>query len=262
MLPERTVRKPFGQQAEDHEGAEERHDVGVGETESWHAFSLNDRGACEREEGVLSQTTVVAQSLDVQETSVGFKADLPESGKMNEPLGNSKVEGIVGGELGAKAPALLVVLLHRRALVIDMKGGDDARGDDTGTETTWGGTDDPAAEDELNVVRTAEVEVLADHLLEEDPAGLGSIEDLGEGKLGLEDGELIAIACAATCGRRRRSSPARGRRRSPGAAGGRRRTAPHCPTPGNGSPPSSAGVSRTRVHSGRTWRCRGSTRRT
>jgi len=30
MLPERTVGKPFGQQAEDHEGAEERHDVGVG----------------------------------------------------------------------------------------------------------------------------------------------------------------------------------------------------------------------------------------
>ena len=92
MLPECTVGKPFGQQTEDHEGAEERHNVGIGETEGGHAFALDDSGTCERQEGLLSQTTVVAQSLDVKETSVGLEANLPESGKINEPLGNAKVQ--------------------------------------------------------------------------------------------------------------------------------------------------------------------------
>ena len=92
MLPERTVGKPFGQQTEDYEGTEQRHDVRVGETEGGHAFPLDDSGTCERQESLLSQTTVVAQSLDVKETSVGLEADLPESGKINEPLANTKVQ--------------------------------------------------------------------------------------------------------------------------------------------------------------------------
>ena len=92
MLPECAVGKPLGQQTEHHEGTEEGHNVGVGETEGGDAFPLDDSGTCERQEGLLSQTTVVAQSLDVKETSVGLEADVPESGKINEPLGDAKVQ--------------------------------------------------------------------------------------------------------------------------------------------------------------------------
>jgi hypothetical protein len=46
----------------------------------------------------------------------------------------------------------------------------------------------------LHLVGAAEVEVLADHLLEEDAAGQRPIQDLGQGELGLEDGDLVAVA--------------------------------------------------------------------
>jgi hypothetical protein len=44
------------------------------------------------------------------------------------------------------------------------------------------------------VVRAADVEVVADDLLEEDPPGDGLIKHLGEGELGLQDRQVVAVA--------------------------------------------------------------------
>ena len=46
---------------------------------------------------------------------------------------------------------------------------------------------DPSVEDQGHLTGAAEIEVLPDHLLEEDAPGHRRIEHLGEGELGLQD---------------------------------------------------------------------------
>src|SRR6266446_8848261 len=46
----------------------------------------------------------------------------------------------------------------------------------------------------LHLIGAPEVEILPDDLFEEAAAGDGTIEDLGQGELGLQDGELVPIA--------------------------------------------------------------------
>jgi hypothetical protein len=101
-----------GQETEDDQGTEEGHHTRIWEAQGWKASALDDGGNCQGDEGLLSETGVVAQFFDIEETSVGLEADLPESGKINEPFRDAKVEGIVGGELGAKSLALFVILLQ------------------------------------------------------------------------------------------------------------------------------------------------------
>ena len=49
-------------------------------------------------------------------------------------------------------------------------------------------------EDQLHVIRPADVEVLADHLLEEHAVGVWSVEDLSQGELSLKDQNVVTIA--------------------------------------------------------------------
>ena len=116
-----------------------------------------------------------------------------------QPLGDAEVGGsVVDGGLGPERPAELVVLLDLRMLVVDVQARDHAAGDDAGAEPARRGVLAPAldapVEDQGNLVRAADVQVVADDLLEEDPPGGRRVQDLGEGELGLQDGQLIAVA--------------------------------------------------------------------
>ena len=53
---------------------------------------------------------------------------------------------------------------------------------------------DPAVEDQLHLVGPAEVQVLADDLLEEDAAVQRPVEHLGQRELGLQDRDVVAVA--------------------------------------------------------------------
>ena len=53
---------------------------------------------------------------------------------------------------------------------------------------------DAPLEDQLHLIRPAQVEVLANHLLEEDAATQRPVQDLGQRELGLEDRYVVAIA--------------------------------------------------------------------
>jgi hypothetical protein len=53
---------------------------------------------------------------------------------------------------------------------------------------------DASAEDEPDLVGSAQVEVVADDLLEEDPAGDRFVQHLGQGELGLQHRYLVAVA--------------------------------------------------------------------
>ena len=78
----------------------------------------------------------------------------------------------------------------RDLLVIDVQRGHDAVGDDAGAKPTRRAADHLAVEHETHLAGPADIEVLADHLLEEDAPGHRLIENLGERELGLQDGEL------------------------------------------------------------------------
>ena len=70
-------------------------------------------------------------------------------------------------------------------------------GDDPGAEPAWRRALAPALdaplEDQRDLVRAAEVEVVADDLLEEDPPGGRPAQDLGEGELGPQDRQFVAV---------------------------------------------------------------------
>ena len=77
----------------------------------------------------LSHRAVVAETFDFEKTSVGLKADLPQSWQVTQPFAEVKVAGIVDGRLGAGTDPrysgnLLEVLLDTGVFVIDMQGWD------------------------------------------------------------------------------------------------------------------------------------------
>src|SRR6266511_3149587 len=53
--------------------------------------------------------------------------------------------------------------------------------------------DDAPGEDQADLVGAADVEVVVQYLLEEDPPGDRAVEHLGEGELGLQDRQLVAV---------------------------------------------------------------------
>ena len=52
----------------------------------------------------------------------------------------------------------------------------------------------PPVEDQRDLVGAADVEVVADDLLEEDPPGHRLVQHLGQGELGLQDRDVVAVA--------------------------------------------------------------------
>ncbi len=59
----------------------------------------------------FTQSAVVADRLDLEEASVGVKADLPQRGQVVEPLAQAEVARVVDGGFGTQGLAFLVVLL-------------------------------------------------------------------------------------------------------------------------------------------------------
>jgi hypothetical protein len=106
------------QQPKQGESAEQGEDPRIEPSQRRHALPVDhDRplDACERR---VADRAVVAESLDVQQTSVGVKADLPQRGEIAQPPREVEVVGVVDRGLGAQRPPGLVVLLDARALVV------------------------------------------------------------------------------------------------------------------------------------------------
>src|SRR3954447_4548527 len=135
--------------------------------------------------------------LDVEQTPVGSKADLPQSRQVLQSLSNSEIASVVDCSLGAERASLLVILLDTRVLVIDVEGRNNSIGDYARAEPTGSPLADLAIKDELHLAGAADVQVLPDHLFKEHPACHRAVQHLGQRKLGLQDRDLIAIASLA-----------------------------------------------------------------
>ena len=145
-------------------------------------------------ECIFANGTILADPLDVYKTSVGLKANSPQSGKVRQPFADAEVARIIDRGLGTQGATLLVILLDPGTLVVDVQRWRNPLGDHTGSEPPRGALADAPAEDQLHVIGPADVQILADHFLEENPTGSRLVQDLGQRELCLEDRYVVAVA--------------------------------------------------------------------
>ena len=81
MVPQIAVGKTTGQQTKHQQRAEQRLHRHVGEAQSTGPLPIDLDRFIDTAERVFADGTVLADPLDVQETSVGLKADLPQGGQ-------------------------------------------------------------------------------------------------------------------------------------------------------------------------------------
>ena len=85
--------------------------VGVTEAQRCCALASNLTRALQMLEGVLTQSAVVADLLDLEQSPVSGKADAAQLGQIAQQPSETEVMRVVDGGLGPQGLALLVVLL-------------------------------------------------------------------------------------------------------------------------------------------------------
>src|SRR3972149_118686 len=106
--PRARGRQPSGRK---RKTSSRRLDARVGEAQGGGPLPLDRDRLGDAGERGFSNRAVVADSLDVQETSVGLKADLPQGGEVRQPLADLEVPRVVDRRLRPERAPLLVVLL-------------------------------------------------------------------------------------------------------------------------------------------------------
>ena len=91
------------------------------ETESRGPLLGDDPRALNGLKTALTDRAVVADSLDVEQTSIGLEAYFPQGEEVLEPFPDPKIPGVVDGGFGAQSSAFLVVLLDPTVLVVDVE---------------------------------------------------------------------------------------------------------------------------------------------
>ena len=173
--------------------------AGLGQGQARDAVSAaGEHGAGDGGDGFGSGDRVVAESFEARQVLAGGEADLPQGGQVGQPFADPEVAGVVDGGLGPQRSSFLVVLLDRGVLVVHVQARGDAAGDHPGAEPARGGAGpgahQPPGEDQADLVRAPGIEVVADDLLEEHPAGHGLVEHLGQGGFRLQDRQVVAVA--------------------------------------------------------------------
>src|SRR5215469_2128171 len=179
---------------EQDESLEERLNAWVGKTQAGGALTAGCDRSVDGLKGIFAEDAVVAQPLDLDEPPIGCKADRAQLRKIVQAFADPEVVSVVDGRLGPQGAVFLVVLLDARVLVIDIQGWGDILCDHPGSEAGFRIAPDRAIEDEFDLFGAAEIEVLADHLLEEQTTVQRSVEDLGGGELRLQNRDIIAVA--------------------------------------------------------------------
>jgi hypothetical protein len=131
---------------------QQRLDARILETQSCRMLVIDESGPLHFVKCIFADCAVMADALDVEETSIGFKADLPECGKVPQPLSDVEVAGVVDRRFSSKGSPFLVVLLDPGVLVVDMQRRVDAFGNDARPEAPRGPTS-PAAMERSQAIR-------------------------------------------------------------------------------------------------------------
>ena len=141
-------------------------------------------------------------ALRLKEATVGLKADLPKCGQVAQTLSDVEVACVVDSRLRAEGLTFLVVLLDSRALIVDVQRGNHAIGNDPSAETPGSGFGHAPIEDQLDLLGTADIQVFANHILEENPAADRTVQHLSQGQLDLQDRDLVSVSGLSVSGRK------------------------------------------------------------
>jgi len=204
--PQLPVAKALDLQGQEHQYPEEGLYTGIAEAQSAGAlpFGSDDR-ALEAGEGLRPEAVVVADGFHFQDPPVGREADRAQLGQVVEEPPHLEVIGVVDGGFGPQRrtpfPAL-VILFEVGVFVVDVQGRDDPVGNDARPTSAVGGglSLHLASKDQLHLFWSAQIDVLADDLLEELPAVHRAVPHLGQRELRLPDRELVAVAGFAVAG--------------------------------------------------------------
>src|SRR6266849_2768326 len=80
VVAEFAVGKAPWQKTKNQQGTEQTLDEEIGKTQGTGPLTVDHRRFVQLAECVFADQAIVAESLDVQKTSVGLEADLPQSG--------------------------------------------------------------------------------------------------------------------------------------------------------------------------------------
>ena len=109
--PQFVIGETLRQKPKSDERTEQGLDTRISETQSGDPLVSHPLRLVDLLKGIFSQEAIVADLLDVQKTSVGLKADLPQSGQVFQPFANVEVTGIVDGGFGAQSTTFFMILL-------------------------------------------------------------------------------------------------------------------------------------------------------
>ena len=137
--------------------------------------------------GRAADLAVMAEFLHLQYPAIGREANLPQFRQVLDAPAHPEIVGIIDRGFGPQRPTLLVILLEVGVLIVDVQGRSHSFGNDARPTSAVGGSLllHAALEDQLHLIRSAQIDVLADDFLEEATSAGATIPHLGEGKLGL-----------------------------------------------------------------------------
>ena len=90
--------------------------VGIGEAEAGGVLAAMADGAIDGLEGGFGEHAVVAETLDVEQAAIGGKADLAQSGQVDQAPADGEVAGVIDRGLGPQRAAFLMVLLTNQSV--------------------------------------------------------------------------------------------------------------------------------------------------
>lgn len=144
----------------------------------------------------------VLQTEDMFAFGIGLQLQAPEVDLEPDQailrfLDHDLLRGRTAGTI-AMGPGFGAEELDAGVPVGDLQAGIDLLGEDSGPGRRLTATArDAAAEEELDALRSAEVDVILDHLLEQLAAVERAVEDLGATDLELKQGELVGVTRTA-----------------------------------------------------------------
>src|SRR2546426_1015233 len=207
-LAQRAIGDAHRRGGEGAQGSEEGHGAWIAPAQGGGALTIVHRGEHDALDGLGGDGAVLRHALEGQQAVVDVPAQCPQARQVAQVATDLEVVGIIEGCLGAERLVELEVLLDASVLVIEAQAGLDAGSQHASAEVTWSVASDAALEEQLHPVGTADIEVVADHFLEEFAAVQGAIEDLGEADLHLENRKLVAHSHGAVGRGERMRQPA------------------------------------------------------
>jgi hypothetical protein len=155
----------------------------------------------------LREVAVMADALDVQQTSIDLSTDLLQKRQVGDIHAHPEVLGIIDDGFGTQCLAFFEVLLDQRLLVLNVQVGVDPSFNHSRPKPARSTANNLAVEHQLHSIRAAQVQVLFDHGFKELPATGGIVKDLGTADFHLPDRKTMPVTGLPVCGGQGQGQP-------------------------------------------------------